>query len=344
MNCAAIKDQVRIEEVMGRVVPLTRHGTWYRGRCPFHADRHPSLVVWSRTQTWKCLTCSPVRDDVIGFVARWHQCSTAEALRWLRQEFPLTRLSPGPRRLVAPAAVVAALSVRDQTYRAWLGRLSLSTAHRQALHARGLSDQAIQRAGLVTHASGPVVGVSVTSGVPGFTRRAGHWHVRGPAGFLIPVRDVSGHIQGVQIRVDDSRAGKYRWLSSAGQPGGASSGAPLHVARGVDDIVWITEGPLKAIIAHDRLHHTVLGIPGVGAWQGVPAMLADLHPHRVVIAFDQDADPATRAAVAQHRDGLTAVLQAAGWPVYHATWNGPKGLDDALVAGARMTVTASRRP
>lgn len=333
-TCATVKQQIRIEDVIGRVVPLKRRGSWYVGQCPFHDDRHPSLVVWPRTQTWKCMTCSPVRDDVIGFVARWRGCSTADALRVLRADLP-----PVPARSAAgePETPLASLADRDRTYRALLSAWGLSDAHRRALMARGLSARAIRRAGLASAVPGIAPVVPTASGIPGFWRAGSGWRIAGPAGLAIPVRDADGRIQALHIRADEATpGGKYRWLSTPSRPGGAPSGAPVHVARGVDAVVWVTEGPLKAIVAQERLQHTVIGVPGVGAWHAVPDVIARLRPHRVILAFDQDADAATAAVVAQHVSRLAQTLTAAGWVVIRAHWTGPKGLDDALVAGAAI--------
>lgn len=138
---ADLKAHVRIEEVIGRVVPLTRKWAWYLGRCPFHNDRHPSLVVWPRTQTWKCMTCSPVRDDVVGFIARWQGVSTGEAIRQLRQEVlsaPSVERPPVARPTPPQDTPLAPVADRDATYRALLAQWPLSADHQTALRARGL--------------------------------------------------------------------------------------------------------------------------------------------------------------------------------------------------------------
>ena len=329
-TCAVVKETLRIEDVIGQVVPLKRHGAWYVGRCPFHDDKHPSLVVWPKTGTWKCMTCSPMRDDVIGFVARWRQCSTAEALRLLGESLP----TQPPRRESAAAAVpLASVSDRDTTYRRLLGVWGLTTAHRADLRARGLSDHGIRRAGFASVAPGRSPIQPTAAGVPGFARLGGTWRIQGPTGLAIPVRNTAGQVVAVHVRVDHPQAGKYRWLSTPTHPGGAASGAPVHVVRGLDDVVWVTEGPLKAIVAHDRLQHTVLGVPGIAAWHDVPDILATLRPKRVMLAFDQDADPQTAAAVTQQIQRLRNVLTAQlSVPVLLARWEGPNGLDDALVA------------
>lgn len=336
-NCAAIKQTVRIEDVIGRVVSLRRRGHWFVGRCPFHPDSHPSLVVWPKTGTWKCMTCSPVRDDVIGFVVRWKSCSVGEALKWLEQEAPELLSTPHrPEPDEAPA--VASLADRHATYEALLGASGLAAAHREALHQRGLTDRAIARAGLASIAPGLAPVQPAAAGIPGFARKGGRWRIIGPTGLAIPVRTVEGQIQAVHVRADDSSRGKYRWLSTpAPYVGGAASGAPVHVVRGVDDVVWVTEGPLKAIVAQARLGHTVLGVPGVGAWAPVREIIQSLQPKRVMLAFDRDPNPSTAEHVALHTDRLARSLAEAGWDVMVARWDGPKGLDDALVAGVAMT-------
>ena len=340
-NCALVKNTVRIEDIIGQVVSLKCHGSWYQGRCPFHDDHHPSLVVWPATQTWKCMTCSDQRDDVIGFIARWRGCSIEDALRYLSID------EPEPASLSKPAVPAslprASILDRHATYHALLTAWGLSARHARALRARGLGPADIQRAEFASLIPGVAPVPPTAPGIPGFAWRNDHWQILSRSGLAIPVRDVQGRIQALHVRVDDpGSGGKYRWVSSPNAPQGAASGAPVHVAQGVPDVVWITEGPLKAIVAQSRLGHTVLGIPGVNAWATVLDILPVLHPQRVVIALDHDAQPATAATVARHVTQLQTALTAAGWSVVTARWRSRKGLDDVLVAGVPVTLTPHR--
>jgi hypothetical protein len=160
---------------------------------------------------------------------------------------------------------------------------------------------------------------------------------------MIPVRDRSGRIQGIQIRSDAATGDRrYRWLSSPQHEpwtAGASSGAPVRVAGrsywAAGWPLWITEGPLKADVTSYYIRHTVLGIPGVNLWgAALPTILA-FHPNQVVIGFDEDLDPATREAVARHVRGLTQELRNRRVRVLEARWTQGKGVDDALTAGER---------
>lgn len=342
IDCSLVKQQVRIEDVIGRYVVLKRHGSWFLGRCPFHDDHHPSLVVWPKTGHWKCMTCSPKRDDVIGFVAQIEHCSVGEAADRLAQYEHLTIAAPRPKALPvvrSSATTLASLADRDRVYRQLLRHWGLSVGHRQALQHRRLATDTMAQAQFASVVPGPIFDPGV-NGIPGFTRTGNRWRIHGPAGIAIPVRNVAGQIEALHVRTDGTHGGKYRWLSTADLPGGGASGAPIHVVRGLDAAVWITEGPLKAIVAQQFLGHTVLGVPGVYGGQMVTEIVAALRPQRVVMAFDQDADPATAQLVHAQMLRVAIALREQGADVVQGVWSGPKGLDDALVAGSKVTFAA----
>lgn len=262
----------------------------------------------------------------------------------------LHKLSDPRPAIPAPAPVkqspMAPPSVRDATYRALLRELSLSEAHRLNLLARGLTDDHIHGLGYRTL---PTEGRRTLShglaqrgvtlaGVPGFWFEEHHPRLSGPAGILIPVRNTSGQIVGLQVRCDNAEGGKYKWVSSATKDGGCSPGAPVHIARpsGTQSTdIWITEGPLKADIAAIRLGNIVLAVAGVSNWRGVVPILQELQPSRVVVAYD--ADKATNYTVATYERLLVFALLRLKFNVYTANWpTKHKGIDDALVAGVSL--------
>lgn len=81
-NIDQIKRSVRLEEVAGHYVKLSRRGKLFIGLCPFHADHHPSLTVDPQKQTFTCYACGE-HGDVIAFVQKAEKCSFAEAARKL---------------------------------------------------------------------------------------------------------------------------------------------------------------------------------------------------------------------------------------------------------------------
>ncbi len=251
----------------------------------------------------------------------------------------------------------APLSRRDRAYRTLLSTLTLSGEHREELRRRGLTDEEIAAAGYRTAPSGDRLAIAQSMaaslgpdallGVPGFFQaQRGGWVLGGKPGILIPVRDQEGRIQGLQVRVADHEAqgGRYRWLSSNGKPGGASSGVPLHVARPFGGVrqqsLWVTEGPLKADVSAHFLGAIVLGVAGVGNWHDVPKFVQSLSEPgvspQVVVAYD--ADLGDNPQVAESRKALVSALIAAHAVVSVAVWpkGQGKGIDDVLKAQGRV--------
>lgn len=251
-----------------------------------------------------------------------------------------------------PDVPMAPLRLRDATYRRLLTLLGLSDLHRRALRRRGMTDAEIEARG---YASMPLRGRAeacrqlttqgfTLAGVPGFYRKQDNgqnwWTLAGRPGLLIPVRDSEGRIHGLQIRHDGNASPRYAWLSSAGRPGGAGSGSPVHVSRPDtlrDPRLWLTEGPLKADVAAERLGAVVIAVPGVASWrEGL--MAAREMPGKateLVIAFDMDAQK--NPHVERYRADLILAAFEESWRVKAALWPDTfKGLDDALVAGAEI--------
>lgn len=266
---------------------------------------------------------------------------------WLHLRDMLSEYAGRTEETMQTPQPAAPLAERNRAYRALLRCLTLSDAHRQQLLARGMSLHEIRRGGYRTL---PIEGRAEISrrlidhgvdlrGVPGFMQKEGrygaYWTLAGSPGLLIPVLDAGGKVQGLQIRVDDPGDGaRYRWLSSAGKPGGAGATTWLHVARGDPrKPVWITEGPLKANIAAYRLQATVIAVPGVSNWKGVPELVRG---RDVVVAYD--ADVVTKHEVKYHERILVSALLKAGCRVRIARWpmEKGKGLDDLLVAGGSV--------
>jgi DNA primase len=327
-SVAAAKAQLSIVEVIREHVPLLRQAARYIGRCPFHEDRgRPNLVVFPATQTWACFACG-AQGDVLDFLSRIRGQSIREVLQRMA-------VGEGAPPQPVPHTVMGDAVRIDAGLRAWLRTLPLSAAHVAQLRARGFAPETLGR--YRTHRPGPAP--DTVAGAPGFFQTpSGTWWAHGPAGLLVPILDPDDRVAGAQIRVDQHGA-RYRWLSSGGLPGGVASGSPCHVAQGVGDTLWVTEGPLKADLARDRLGVTVLGLAGVSTWRKAWRLAVALKPRLVVIAFDQDPDPATCAVVRAQADVLSQACRDSGLPVARASWNGPaKGLDDALRGGAAISV------
>jgi hypothetical protein len=272
----------------------------------------------------------------------------------------LHRLAGGPRPAAdlppraGPAAERADADTLHVVYSALLARLTLSKAHREALRRRGLTDCEIDRRG---YGSLPVPGRhriardlrerwgDAVLRVPGLVTRAGargpDLTIAGAAGLLVPVRDGAGHIVALLSRRDDAAdgRGKYLYLSSA-RHGGPGPGAPVHVPLGVTgpcDCLRVTEGALKADVAHARTGLPTVGLPGAATWRPVLPVLRALGARAARLALDADA--ADKAPVARALAALAEALAAEGLAVELERWPSEhKGIDDALAAGAAVEV------
>ena len=75
-------DLVALVQAAG--VALRRHGADLVGRCPFHDDQGPSLVVTPSKQLWHCLGACQAGGSAIDWVMRTERVSFRHAVELLR--------------------------------------------------------------------------------------------------------------------------------------------------------------------------------------------------------------------------------------------------------------------
>lgn len=352
MSIAEAKQVVRIEEVVARRLPLRREGGHFVGKCPFHEDGgRPNLAVFPSKQNFHCFACG-AHGDAVDFIARMDGTSLAEAAERVLKEQANAPKAPPPFR---PKERPIDLGRTSAAYSSLLRYLDLAPEDREGLLKRGLSPGTIARRGYrtLTAADRRVLAVLVQmdlgpdalSGVPGFfLADDGRWELAGAPGILIPVTDHGGSILGIQIRATTPGQGRYRWLSSAGKPSGTSPGAPCHTASGrkPPDVVWVTEGPLKADVVAEKVGVTTLGVTGVTTWRRVPPLVKACKARRAILAFDRDESPKTAEVVGRNVEQLRHALVEMGVEVLFASWSGAKGVDDALLAEKRIKIGRER--
>ena len=236
---------------------------------------------------------------------------------------------------------------KEDVSNSMLSFLTLSDKHRENLLERGLSDERIERNGYRSMPETPqarrllakLVGSSHDLlGIPGFYTRDAQWTVAGPNGFLIPVRNQDGLIQGLKIRLDDAdKPGrKYRWLSSRDRhlENGTRSYSWIHVTGDRSrKRAFLTEGPLKgdvaSFLANDALF---ICTGGVNAIKGLRETILDLGVTEIVEAMDMDqmTNPQVRNAILTMR---REVQKIPGVRYSKYTWNPAyKGVDDYFLS------------
>ena len=247
-----------------------------------------------------------------------------------------------PPQPVVEEYPVTDVDTRHATYSALLSMLSLASDHRENLRNRGLTDEEIDRLGYKTT---PVLGGMVLAkklraagyylqGIPGFFRsETDEWtFVQEKRGILVPVRDLAGRIQGLQIRLDNVEKRKFRWISSAERKDGCKAESCTHFSGEISPLLILTEGPMKADVIHTLTGLTVLAIPGVSVLSQLKPVLSELRGkglREIKTAFDMDF--CTNFHVQAAYQNLYRLLDELGFRYGTYLWNPEyKGLDDYI--------------
>ena len=315
--------------------------------CPFCSDHGPGkyhLSLNTDKDQYSCNLCG-ARGNSVSLYARMHGISNKEAYRELKKE---GKVYPMPRQPEAKVTERQPLELeqRHTAYSDLLANLTLLSRHEDNLLGRGLSKERIEqneyRSMPETEKGRRLLSSLLRAqghdllGLPGFRTYYGEWTLSGPNGFLIPVRNKDGLIQGLKIRLDDEDAPerKYRWLSSRNLPNGTRSYSWVHVTGDITKRrAYLTEGPLKgdvaSFLANDALF---VCIGGVNALGGLKDTLRALGVKEVVEAMDMDqmTNQQVRNAILTMRREVQSIR---GIRYTKYSWNPAfKGVDDYLLS------------
>jgi len=96
MNIKELKEKIDIKFVVSLYVNLMPAGkNRYKGLCPFHEDKNPSLYVYTDTQSFYCYSCG-FGGDIFDFLMRIQHKNFGEVVELL--EDYLRRESRGRKR------------------------------------------------------------------------------------------------------------------------------------------------------------------------------------------------------------------------------------------------------
>jgi hypothetical protein len=130
-------DLVALVQAAG--VELRRHGGNLVGRCPFHDDHGPSLLVTPRKNLWHCLGACQAGGSVIDWVMRRERVSFRHAVELLR-----TRSGSPPVPAPLPEAATATALTREGAEAKLLARTPLLAAESDETGS-GADDAALLR-------------------------------------------------------------------------------------------------------------------------------------------------------------------------------------------------------
>ena len=341
--------------------------------CPVCGDHRGKTKLFLDVNTWHCYHCGE-GGGMLSLYGKACNLDNSAAYREICESLLLdgspaaSAASPYSKSARAsddtPQADRAPPETIHQTYAAMLSMLRLSAFHREHLRTkRGLTDEQIDAFGFrSTPPSYQCRAIAeqlmkhgyTIEGVPGFYMDDKDcWTVRffsKTAGIIIPMHGIDGKICGLQTRLDhpikdkdappDKEGTKYLSLSSAGKKCGVSCGALVHFVGDPNArVVYVTEGGLKADIAHALTNRTFLatvGVNSLGPLDEIFAFLKKNGTEEIIEAEDMDKfrKPSVNKGAAQ----IYLLAKKHGLNCRRLTWNPRyKGIDDWQLALRRQT-------
>jgi len=256
---------------------------------------------------FRCPRCN-FSGGVLDLYSFYFNIGRDEAIKAITAKLRIYETDPGikPKIIRQPEPAIkeyplADVDTRDATYTALLNKLSLASDHKENLLKRGLSEDIIDKK---RYRTTPVFGWQAIArklqdeglylaGVPGFYREGnGKWtFAEIKRGILIPVRDIRGRIQGLQVRRDNTERRKFRWISSGERNDGCRAEGWTHLSGEIHEKILLIEGPMKADVVNHLTGMTALSVPGVNSLTQLQSTLTELTAlgvKRVMTAFDMD--------------------------------------------------------
>ena len=333
-----LKRRVSVERLVEAAgIELRPHGKDRVGRCPFHDDKTPSLVVSPKTNLWHCLGACQAGGSVIDWVMRFEGVSFRRAVERLRAEIgeaPSVESVPvlAAAEASAPSELLLAAG-DDAALLGWVidyyhATLKASPEALAYLAARGLDHPEVIdafRLGYANRTLGyqlPIkqlkAGAEIRGALQriGLLRGSGHEHFNGS--LVVPVIAPDGSVTEVYGRkvLDNLRAGTPKHLYLPGPHRGVFNEAGLV---GQEEAILC-----EALI--DALTFWCAGYRNVTSSYGIEGFTAEILEafrrhgiRRVLIAYD--ADEAGNVAA----EKLAGKLMADGFECYRCRF--PKGMD-----------------
>lgn len=353
-----LKNDVSVERLVEAAgIVLKKGGKDKLGRCPFHDDSEPSLVVTPAKNLWHCFSCQ-IGGGPIDWVMKLKGVSFRHAVELLKTDPSLAAqgLHDAPvkratvRSLPPPVAFDADdQALLNQTIGYYHQTLKQSPEALAYLQARGLDHpELIERFKLgyanrtlglrlpeKTRAAGAEVRARLQK--VGLYRDSGHEHFNGS--LVVPVMDGSGNVTEVYGRKvrDDLRKGTPAHLYLPGAHRGVWNEPALAASK---EIILC-----EALI--DAMTFWCAGFTNVTAAYGVEGFTADhlaaLLRHgtrRVLIAYDRDDAgdrAATKLAAQLMEQGVECyrIVFARGMDANATALNASRSAADALGAAIR---------
>jgi len=140
-----LRSHFLMSEVIGRRIPIKKHGREYQALCPFHNEKSPSFTINDEKGFYHCFGCG-AHGDAIEFIRKFERLSYPETIETLAREagIPLPELTQEQvRRLEVEKTLFDVLEAACQWFEKQL-LASGGTIARDYVEKRGLKPETIR--------------------------------------------------------------------------------------------------------------------------------------------------------------------------------------------------------
>ncbi|MFL9906668.1 CHC2 zinc finger domain-containing protein [Paraburkholderia sp. RL17-337-BIB-A] len=296
-----MKAEVSVEQlVRAHGIGLVKSGRDWRGRCPFHEDGTPSLVVTPSKNLWHCFGCG-LGGGPVDWAMKANGISFRHAVELLREGIPALAARAGERTTVraleSPVSVeVDDAALLDQVVDYYHQTLKSSPEALAYLEKRGIAaavepfrlGYANRTLGLRLPEKNRVAGEAIRTRLQriGVIRESGHEHLNGC--IVFGWRDEAGHIAGPYGRkiVENQARNLPKHLYLPGPHRGVFNAEGL---RGQREVI-VCESVIDALTFWCAGYQNVTAAFGAdGFTEDHLALFRAQGVERVIIAYDRDA-------------------------------------------------------
>lgn len=274
-----IKQKADLVSMVSEYVRLEKAGRYFKGLCPFHAEKVPSFFVFPERQSWRCFGCG-ASGDIFSFIMRKEGIDFKAALELLAQRVGVLL----PRQKVAGGRWERLYEINEaaaQYYHRLLLASPAGEPAREYLRRRGVGKEAIEAFQLGCSPDA-WEGVKLYLGGKGYTpdellsagllvEKEGRAFDRFRGKLMFPIRNVKGRVIGFGARtLEEGALPKY--INSPQTPIFDKGSVLYGIDRAIDAIrgqkrVVIVEGYMDVIAAHEHGMRWVVGSMGTSLTQ-----------------------------------------------------------------------------
>ncbi len=289
-----------IVDVISRYMNLSRAGKEFKGLCPFHDDRHPSLTVSPAKQIFKCFACG-AGGDAIKFIQLKENLGFLEARAMLAEQVGI-RLDRGDGAFHSQRMDLARINAWAADFFRGMLLGPSGQAARQYIEGRGITRESSDkfRIGLATDSWDSLLIAGRKAGIQderlfeaGLVKRR-----EGGSGFydtfrnrvMFPILDVSGNPIGFGGRALDDNPAKYLNSPESVLFNKGKTLFGLNVARErVQSArrILVVEGYMDCVACHQSGYGETVAVLGT-ALTDMHVQMLRRYVESVVLVFDGD--------------------------------------------------------